>query len=68
MTLLVAMFAVAGCVYMLESVFFLNIEVFGVSDSLGEKIRDFSVGNVELIFKNWFTLSMLRPSSLSIHA
>ena len=33
MTLLVAKFAAAGCVYMLESVFFLNVEVFGVSDS-----------------------------------
>ena len=32
MTLLVAMFAVPGCVYMLESVFFLNVEVFGVND------------------------------------
>ena len=62
MTLLVAMFAVAGCVYMLESVF------FGVNDSVGERIRVFSVGNVELIFKNWFRLSMRRPSSLSIHA
>ena len=40
------MFAVPGGVYMLDSVFFLNAEVFGVSDSLGEKI---SVGNVELI-------------------
>ena len=69
MTLLVAMFAVAGCVYMLESVFFLNVEVFGVvNDSVGERIRVFSVGNVELIFKNWFRLSMRRPSSLSIHA
>ena len=69
MTLLVAMFAVAGCVYMLESVFFLNVEVFGdINDSVGERIRVFSVGNVELIFKNWFTLNMLRPSSLSIHA
>ena len=68
MTLLVAMFAVAGCVYMLESVFFLNVEVFGVTDSVGERIRVFSVGNVELIFKNWFRLSMRRPSSLSIHA
>ena len=46
MTLLVAMFAVPGGVYMLNSRFFLNAEVFGVSDSLGEKI---SVGNVELI-------------------
>ena len=44
--MLVAMFAVPGGVYMLNSVFFLNAEVFGVSDSLGEKI---SVGNVELI-------------------
>ena len=42
-----AMLAVPGCVYMLDSVFFLNAEVFGVGDSLGEKI---SVGNVELIF------------------
>ena len=68
MTLLVAMFVVAGCVYMLESVFFVNVEVFGVTDSVGERIRVFSVGNVELIFKNWFRLSMLRPTSLSIHA
>ena len=67
-TLSVAMFAVAGCVYMLESVFFLNVEVFGVNVCLGERIRVFSVGNVELIFKNWFRLSMRRPSSLSIHA
>ena len=41
---------------MLESVFFLNVEVFGVNDSVGERIRVFSVGNVELIFKNWFRL------------
>ena len=70
MTLLFVIFAVAGGVYMLESVFFLNVEVFGVSigDSVGERIRVFSVGNVELIFKNWFRLSMRRPSSLSIHA
>ena len=68
MTWLVAMFAVPGCVYMLESVFFLNVDVFGVTDSVGERIRVFSVGNVELIFKNWFRLNMLRPSSLSIHA
>ena len=68
MTLLVAMFAVAGCVNMLESVLFLNVEVFGVTDSVGERIRVFCVGNVELIFKNWFRLSMRRPSSLSIHA
>ena len=68
MTLLVALFAVAGCVYMLESVFFLNVEVFGVNDSVGGRIRVFSVGNVELIFKNWFRLNMLRPSSLSNHA
>ena len=59
MTLLVAMFAVPGCVYMLESVFFLNVEVFGVNDSLGERIRVFSVGNVELIFKNCFALRSL---------
>ena len=65
MTLLVAMFAAAGCVYMLESVFFLNVEVFGVNDSVSERIRVLSVGNVELIFKNWFRLNMLRPSSLS---
>ena len=68
MTLLVAMFAVGGCVYMVESVFFLNVEVFGVNDSVGKRIRVFSVGNVELIFKNWFRLSRRRPSSLSIHA
>ena len=63
MTLLVAKFAVAGCVYMLEGVFFLNVEVFRVNDSFGERIRVFSVGNVELIFKNWFRLSVRRPSS-----
>ena len=68
MTLLVAMLAVSGCVYMLESVFFLNVEVFGVNDPLSERNRVFPIGNVELIFKNWFTLSMLRLSSLSIHA
>ena len=68
MTLLVAMLAVAGCVYMLESVIFSNVDGFGVNDSLGERIHIFSVGNVELIFKNWFRLSMLRSSSLSIHA
>ena len=62
MTLLVAMFAITGYVYMLKSVFFLNVEVFGVGDSLGERIHIFYVGNVELIFKNWFTLSMPRPS------
>ena len=38
MTLLVAMFAVGGCVYMLESVFFLNVEVFGVNDFVGERL------------------------------
>ena len=67
MTLLVAMLVVPGCVFMLESVFFLNVEVFGVNDSLRERIHIISVGNVELIFKNWFTLSMPRPSSLLIH-
>ena len=36
---------------MLESVFFLNFKPFGVSDSLGENIRVFSVGNLELIFQ-----------------
>ena len=40
-TLLVAMLAVPGCVYMLESVFFLNVEAFGVSDSFGERIHIF---------------------------
>ena len=44
----------------------LNVEVLGVSDSLGERIHIFSVGNVEFIFKNWFTLSMPRQSSLLI--
>ena len=70
MTLLVAMFAVAGCVYMLESVFFLNVELRSLvlAILLGERIHIFFVGNVELIFKNCFRLSMLRPSSLSIHA
>ena len=46
MTLLVAMLAVRGCVYMMESVFFLNVKAFGVSDSLRERINIFSVGNV----------------------
>ena len=36
---------------MLESVFFLNVEIFGGNDSLGERIRIFSCGNVELIFR-----------------
>ena len=61
------MFAVAGCVYMLENVFFSNVEVFGVSDSPRRKDSHLFVGNLELIF-NWFRLSMLRPPSLSIHA
>ena len=39
-----------------------------VADTLGESIGVLSVGNVELIFKNWFTLSMPRPSSSLIHA
>ena len=30
---------------------------------LGERIHIFSVGKVELIFNNWFTLCMPRPSS-----
>ena len=37
---------------MLESLFFLNFKPFGVSDLLGERIRIFSVGNVELIFQS----------------
>ena len=41
MTKLVAMLVVPGCVYMLESVSFLNVEVFGVSDFLGERIHIF---------------------------
>ena len=49
-TLLVAIFGVPGCVYTLESVFFLNVVVFGVSDSLGERIHMFSVANVEHYF------------------
>ena len=55
MTKLVAMLAVPGCVYMLESVSFLNVEVFS------ESIHIFSVGNVELSFKKWFMLSMPWP-------
>ena len=58
------MFAVPGCVYILESVFFvLHFQLFDVSDSFRERIRVFSVGNVEPIFQNRFTLSMQRPSS-----
>ena len=60
------MLAVPSCINMLESVFILN--VFGVNDCLSARIRVFSVRNVKLIFKNWFTLSMPRPSRLSIHA
>ena len=52
---------------MLESVFLLNFKLFGVSDSLGERICVLSVGNVEFIFQNWFTLSILLPPSSSIH-
>ena len=44
---------------MLESVFLKRL--FDVSDSLGERTRVFSVGNVELI-QNWFTLGMQSPS------
>ena len=68
MTFLVAMFAVPGGVYMMESVFFLKVEVFCVSDSLSERTCIFSVGKEELIFQNWFSLSMPCPSSSSIHA
>ena len=42
MTLLVAMFAVPGYVYMPECVFFLNVEVFGVNDSHG-RIKKWSI-------------------------
>ena len=52
---------------MLKSVFLYNFKRFRVSHSLGESIGVLSVGNVQLIFKNWFRLNMLRPSSLSIH-
>ena len=61
MTLLVAMLALPGCVYMMESVFFLIVEAFGAIPSVKGFIS-FSVRNVELIFKNWFTLNMPRPS------
>ena len=44
---------------MLENAF-LNVKLLGVSELL--TIRVFSVGNVELNFKNWFTLSIPRPS------
>ena len=45
---------------MLGSVF--NSKPFGVSDSLSETIRVSSVGNMELIFQNWFAVSVTRPS------
>ena len=65
----VSCYASCSWIYLqLESVFILNVEVFGVNDCLGERNRVFSVGNVELILKNWFTLSMPRPWRLSIHA
>ena len=68
MTFLVALCAVPGLAWMLESVFFLNFKPFGVSDSLGERIRVLSVGNVEFIFQNWFALNLPRPSSALTHA
>ena len=52
---------------MLES-FFFNFKPFGVSNSLGESIRVFSFGKMELIFQKWFTLGMPCPSSSLIHA
>ena len=45
------MCAVAGCVYMLKNVFFSNVEVFGVSDSLGERIHIFSSGMWSLFLR-----------------
>ena len=48
MMFLVAMFAAPGCASMLDSVFLSNFKPFGVSHSLGERLRVFSVGNVEL--------------------
>ena len=41
-----AMFAVVGCVYMLESVFFLKLRALVVATPLGERIHIFFVGNV----------------------
>ena len=35
---------------MLQSVFFLNFELFGVGDMFGERITVFSVGNVEVSY------------------
>ena len=52
-----AMCAVPVCVYMLESVLFLHVELFGASDSLSERIRILSVINVE----NWFMLNKKQP-------
>ena len=73
-----AMSAVSGCVYMLESVSVLHFELFGVSDSLGERLRIFSVGNVELIFelavssesKNWMKgiINDKEETKLSFHS
>ena len=48
--------------------FLINVKPFGVNDPFGERICVFSVGNVELIFQNWFAISMSRPSSSLIHA
>ena len=50
---------------MLESVFLLNVEVLMISPVKG--LTSF-LSEMNPFFKNWFTLSMLRPSSLSIHA
>ena len=51
---------------MLESV--LNFKAFGVSDSLGERIRIFPVENVEHVFQNWFRVSVPSPSNSLINA
>ena len=59
--------AVLGCLDAGECFLFKLLKLFAVTDSLGEMIRVFSVANVELIFQNWFTLNMARPSSSSIH-
>ena len=57
---------------MLENVFFsfqISSSVIHVLAMRSVKgFRVFSVGNVELIFQDLFTLRMLRPSSSSIYA
>ena len=46
---------------MLEGVFSLNFELFGVSNSLGEMTRVFSVRSVKLIFHELVHIDFIDP-------